>query len=170
MLKNDKELNLSGTDSEKELEISRLFSIISDKNVATHIESPYSPDTIEKNDKTLHFHKNGGFMKVFQVESKRISDEEQFRNLTTEKLKTDLKLSKRQVITFWISFFIGVGGFIFGILNVIDSKSDKKSIEVLQQDILILQSEVTKLHTLALDREKVDSLYTPKTNNILLKK
>lgn len=169
-LMNDDRLNLHGTESEKESEISRLLSIIQSYGIATCIESEIYPSYIVKNNGMRNFSNKGGFDNIHQVESKRISDENEFSDLTTKKLKIDLTIAKWQKITFWPVLIGGAIGFILGIVNTVDGKSKTKSIEVLQQDNLNIQTEVSRLRILILDRENADSLRNPTTETHVLRK
>jgi len=149
-------------DKKTALEFKRLLNIIKHVNCAKVIESDFS-DTVDINENTNDFKNNGGFKTYFQEELNRFEKKEEIDTLALKKLRWDSKLSKWQVKTFWPVFGFGLIGFIFGVFNFVDNRNKTKSIEELQQDNQNIQEEVSRLHTLVLDKKTFDSLHSSKT-------
>ena len=119
---------------------------------------------------TKEFLSKGGFKALVEKENRGVNRESEIEELQFIKLKSDAKISKWQVRTFWPIFIFGLVGFIFGIVNFIDQRKDKKIIEEVQQSKLNIQEEVYKLRTLVLDQRNIDSLHNSKSSIDSLRK
>ena len=145
-------------------EFQRLLSYIERYNLAKIIRHGYYP-SVKTNEYTKNFKEKGGFAKIYQDELTHFVKEEEKEYLSMKKLKWDIKLSKWQVKTFWPVFVSGLIGFIFGVFNFVDNRNKTKSIEELQQNNQNIQTKVSRLHTLVLDKKTIDSLYNSKNKS-----
>ena len=149
--------------NKSELEFQRLITFIEHYNVAKVTHSNISWDTVAANKNTHKFKEDGGFKNIIQEELNKRKKEEEIETLSVKKLKSDTKLSKWQVKTFWFVFIFGLFGFIFGIYNFIENLNKKELIEELKQDNQDTQEEVSRLRTLILDQKTVYPLHSSKT-------
>jgi hypothetical protein len=149
-------------DRKAELEFIRLLEIIKYYEVAQVNFDLSKWSTVEQNQRTDKFKRDGGFKIVYQKQLKRIEKEEEKERLSTRKLRWDSKISKWKVITFWPVFIFGLAGFIIGVYNFIENKRNAEYKESQDKTNQQMKSELSRLHTLVLDKKMVDSLHNLK--------
>lgn len=158
-------------DVDKEIIYFLLNKIIDtvDEIVITHIRSNVIRNYevfFEANGLTKIFlYNQGGFTALYEKKEKEQKEILRLETVKNRKLESDAKLSEWQVKTFWWIFIFGLFGLIFGVYNFIDNLKTAKEKELQEQTNQRMESELSKLHTLVLDHETVDSLHNSKTHN-----
>ena len=104
--------------------------------------------------KTKNFLKNGGFIAKFELENKESKRSLEIEELNYSKLKSDTRISKWQVRTFWPIFIFGLVGFILGVVNFLDQRNYKKETDELQQRNRIIQRDIIDLRKIVSEQKK----------------
>src|SRR5690606_32285730 len=93
-----------------------------------------------------------------QKEALEEQKEATIKEIDTEKLINEYKLSNWKVKTFWPIFIIAVIGSSFGVYNFIISLSISKNTEEREERIENLESELEKFKNSISDKKSLDSL------------
>jgi hypothetical protein len=93
---------------------SRYMEILGTERIAACTSSSGEFNCIVNLPKAQEFHDQGGFKKVYEDQQKEQIRKQEISNLELSKLRSDAKLSKWQVKTFWWFFFVAIVGSILG--------------------------------------------------------
>lgn len=77
------------------------------------------PNGFWANDYLPAFYYQGGFTTIFEEEEKEKLEEEERKKLELEKLKYDVKNTKRIYNTYWWTFFFALVGFVYVVIRLI---------------------------------------------------
>ncbi|MBE9577573.1 hypothetical protein [Flavobacterium proteolyticum] len=111
--------------------------------------------------------KNVGWLVYLEYEKAKKLDEIEIESIKKDTLKVDLKLKKWQIKTFWCIFGIAIIGSGLSVYNFINNLFPSRNEEKQEEQIIRMESELSKLRTLVLDQRKVDSL---RNSNSYIKK
>lgn len=78
-----------------------------------------TPDTFWANDYLPAFYFDGGFPAIFEDQEKERLEAEEKKKLELEKLKFDVKNTKRIYKTYWWTFSFALVGFIYVLIRLI---------------------------------------------------
>ncbi len=145
------------------LDLLKLYGIVEiEKNLSGFKISPIHI-------KTNNFYNQGGFKAIYDKQQFDLKRKQEFDDISFRKLKSDAKLSKWQVKTFWWIFALACFGGLYSIYDLTNKIISKKQ----DQEILTkpqMELELSKLRTLILDHKKIDSVDIDKINKDTLKK
>jgi hypothetical protein len=121
------------------------------------------------NEYGFKIHKEGGWLKYVslneilkQTEIAENHIKRAKERLERDKLVIDYKLSKWKAKTFWWIFGFALFGGVYSAIDLI-SNLNKKDFQKEQITIEQMESELSKLRTLILDKKNIDSLSNSKT-------